>query len=379
VKPSETKTRTSSGRADIVRGDAAHMRAALALARRALGTTWPNPAVGCVLVNEGAVIARGATGSGGRPHAEAVALAAAGAAARGATAYVSLEPCAHQGRAGPCADALAAAHVARIVYAVEDPDPRTKGAGAAALSKAGIAVASGVLAEEAAELNAGFFMRVREGRPLVTFKTATSLDGRIAAAGGRSQWITGEAARTAAHALRAQHDAVMIGASTLAADDPMLSVRLPGLPARPPVRIAVAGRAMVAAGRRLFASLDAGPVWLVLAEGTAPPRDLPQGVEIISVAAGPLGRPDPTAMLAELGRRGLTRVLVEGGARLAGALMKAGLVDRIAWFRAPLALGGDGVPALEPLGIADPAAAAKWRLIDSRRVGADTLDWLARA
>jgi diaminohydroxyphosphoribosylaminopyrimidine deaminase/5-amino-6-(5-phosphoribosylamino)uracil reductase len=134
----------------------------------------------------------------------------------------------------------------------------------------------------------------------------------------------------------------------------------------------------VAAGRKLFASLDAGPVWLVLAEGTAPPRDLPGGVEIVTVAAGPLGRPDPKAMLLELGRRGLTRVLVEGGARLAGALMKAGLVDRIAWFRAPLALGGDGVPALEPLGIADPAAAAKWKRIDQRRLGEDTLEYLAR-
>jgi diaminohydroxyphosphoribosylaminopyrimidine deaminase/5-amino-6-(5-phosphoribosylamino)uracil reductase len=354
------------------------MRAALALARRALGTTWPNPAVGCVLVKDGVVIARGATASGGRPHAEAVAIAAAGASARGATAYVSLEPCAHHGRTPPCADALADAGVARVVYAVEDPDPRTKGGGAGALIAANIAVEDGVLAAEAAELNAGFFLRVREGRPLVTLKTATSLDGRIAAAGGKSQWITGEAARAAAHALRAQNDAVMIGASTLAADDPLLTVRLPGLPLRPPVRIAVAGRAMVAAGRRLFASLDAGPVWLVLADGTSPPRDLPSGVEIVTVAAGPLGRPDPHAMLAELGRRGLTRVLVEGGARLAGALMKAGLVDRIAWFRAPLALGGDGVPALEPLGIADPNAAPRWKCIDTRRIGADTLDVLAQ-
>ncbi len=372
MTPSATKTGIKPARED-----AAHMRAALALARRALGTTWPNPAVGSVLVKDGTVIARGATAPGGRPHAEAVALAAAGEAARGATAYVSLEPCAHHGRTPPCADALAAAGVARVVYAVEDPDPRTKGGGAGALIRANVAVEDGVLAEEAAEINAGFFLRVREGRPLVTFKTATSLDGRIAAAGGRSQWITGEAARAATHALRANHDAVMIGASTLAADDPMLTVRLLGLPVRPPVRIAVAGRAMVAAGRRLFASLDAGPVWLVLAEGTAPPRDLPAGVEIVTVAAGALGRPDPSAMLQELGRRGLTRVLVEGGARLAGALMKAGLVDRIAWFRAPLALGGDGVPALEPLGIADPNHAPRWRRIDSRTLGTDTLETFA--
>ena len=355
------------------------MRGALALARRALGTTWPNPAVGCVLVKDGVVVGRGATAPGGRPHAEALALAVAGTAARGATAYVSLEPCAHHGRTPPCADALAGAGIARVVYAVEDPDPRTKGGGAAVLTKANVAVEDGVLAAEAAELNAGFYMRVREGRPLVTFKTATSLDGRIAAAGGRSQWITGEAARAAAHALRANHDAVMIGASTLAADDPMLTVRLPGLPVRAPVRIAVAGRAMVAAGRKLFASLEAGPVWLVLAEGTAPPRDLPAGVEIIAVAAGPLGRPDPQAMLAELGRRGLTRVLVEGGARLAGALVRAGLVDRIAWFRAPLLLGGDGVPALEPLGVADPGGAPKWRRIDARSIGADALETYAGA
>jgi diaminohydroxyphosphoribosylaminopyrimidine deaminase/5-amino-6-(5-phosphoribosylamino)uracil reductase len=370
----KSATRTDAAAA---RADAAWMRGALALARRALGTTWPNPAVGCVLAKDGAIVGRGSTAAGGRPHAEAVALAAAGAAARGATAYVSLEPCAHHGRTPPCAGALAEAGVARVVYAVDDPDPRTDGSGAAALAAAGVAVSSGVLAEEAAELNAGFFMRVRAGRPLVTLKTATSLDGRIAAAGGRSQWITGEPARAAAHALRACHDAVMIGATTLAADDPLLTVRLPGLPARPPVRIVVAGRALVAAGRRLFASLDHGPVWLVLAEGTAVPRDLPSGVEIVTVAGGPLGRPDPAAMLAELGRRGLTRVLVEGGARLAGALVRAGLVDRIAWFRAPLLLGGDGVPAFEPLGIADPAGAPRWRRLDSRRIGEDTLEFLA--
>ncbi|MFO0987797.1 MAG: RibD family protein [Alphaproteobacteria bacterium] len=211
----------------------------------------------------------------------------------------------------------------------------------------------------------------------MTFKTATSLDGRIAAAGGRSQWITGEAARAAAHALRANHDAVMIGASTLAADDPLLTVRLPGLPVRPPLRIAVAGRAMVAAGRRLFASLEAGPVWLVLAEGTAPPRDLPPGVELRRRRRRRARPPRPRAMLLELGRRGLTRVLVEGGARLAGALMKAGLVDRIAWFRAPLTLGGDGVPALDPLGVADPNDAPRWRRIDLRTLGTDTLETFA--
>jgi len=350
------------------------MQGALALARRALGETWPNPAVGCVLVKNGVVVGRGRTAPGGRPHAEAAALAAAGAAARGATAYVTLEPCAHHGKTPPCAQALIDAGVARVVYAVDDPDPRVNGGGAAMLAKAGITCARGVRAAEAEVVNAGFFMRVVEGRPLVTLKIATSLDGRIAAAGGRSQWITSEAARAAAHALRAQHDAVMIGATTLAADDPMLTVRLPGLPLRPPVRIAVAGRALVAAGRKLFASLEAGPVWLVLAEGAAPPRDLPSGVELVTVGAGAHGRPDPRAMLAELGNRGLTRLLVEGGARLAGALVRAGLVDRVVWFRAPTVLGGDGVPALDPLGVSDPAQSPKWRQLEQRPVGADVME-----
>lgn len=354
------------------------MRGALALAARALGATWPNPAVGCVLVRDGVVVGRGRTAPGGRPHAETEALAAAGQRARGATAYVSLEPCAHHGRTPPCAEALIAAGVARVVFAVEDPDPRVNGGGGALLAAAGIAVARGLCAEGAQELNAGFMLRIAAGRPLVTLKTATSLDGRIAAAGGRSQWITSAASRAAAHVLRARHDAVLIGASTLAADDPQLTVRLPGLPARPPVRVVVAGRALVATGRRLFAAPDAGPVWLVLAEDTPPPPGLPSHVDIVRVTGGPSGRPDPAAMLAEFGRRGLTRVLVEGGARLAAALAKAGLIDRIAWFRAATVIGGDGIPVFDPLGVADPAEALRWRRTDLRRIGTDVLETYAR-
>jgi diaminohydroxyphosphoribosylaminopyrimidine deaminase/5-amino-6-(5-phosphoribosylamino)uracil reductase len=350
------------------------MRGALALARRVLGTTWPNPAVGCVLVRDGAVIARGRTGVGGRPHAEAVALDAAGAGARGATAYVTLEPCAHHGQTPPCAEALARAGVARVVFAVGDPDPRVDGRGHSQLAQAGIAVTSGVLQAEAADLNAGFFMRIRAGRPLVTLKTATTLDGRIAPHGGRRQWITGTPARAAAHALRARHDAIMVGATTLAADDPLLTVRLAGLPERPPVRIVVAGRALVAAGRRLFASVASGPVWLVAAAGTVVPRDLPAEVEVITVPEGEHGRPDPAAMLAELGRRGITSVLVEGGARLAGALARANLIDRVVWFRAPLVMGGDAVPVLDPLGLAETAFAPKWHRLDTRSIGADVME-----
>ena len=205
------------------------MRAAFALARRGLGNVWPNPAVGCVLVRDGRVVGRGWTQPGGRPHAETEALRRAGALARGATAYVSLEPCSHWGRTSPCADALIAAGVRRVVAALEDPDPRVSGSGIARLREAGIAVETGLGAAEAAEINAGFLTRQRLGRPLVTLKLATSLDGKIATATGESQWITGPSARAYAHKLRAEHDAIMVGTGTVLADDPQLTCRLPGL------------------------------------------------------------------------------------------------------------------------------------------------------
>src|SRR6266705_1008472 len=208
------------------------MRAALALARRGLGRVWPNPAVGCAIVKDGRVVGRGWTQPGGRPHAETEALARAGGAAHGATAYVTLEPCCHSGRTPPCADAL-------VVAALEDPDPRVVGGGLARLRAAGIAVEAGLCAAEAAEINAGFFQRVRLGRPLVTLKLATSLDGRIATASGESRWITGPAARERAHLLRVTHDAILVGTDTVLADNPQLTCRLPGLGHRSPVRIAI--------------------------------------------------------------------------------------------------------------------------------------------
>ena len=205
------------------------MRAALALARRSLGRTWPNPAVGCVIVKDGAIVGRGRTRDGGRPHAEADALARAGDAARGATVYVTLEPCAHFGKSPPCADALIGAGVAKVVSALEDPFPEVNGQGHARLRAAGIAVDVGEGAKEAAEINAGFLLRVREGRPLFHLKMATSLDGRIATASGEGKWITGAAARADGQHLRATHDAILVGANTVAADDPELTCRLPGL------------------------------------------------------------------------------------------------------------------------------------------------------
>jgi diaminohydroxyphosphoribosylaminopyrimidine deaminase/5-amino-6-(5-phosphoribosylamino)uracil reductase len=343
------------------------MRSALALARRGLGNVWPNPAVGCVLVREndtdvetggraGRVVGRGWTQPGGRPHAETEAIRRAGAAAKGATAYVTLEPCAHHGATPPCVDALIAAGVTRVVAAIEDSDNRVAGRGLARLREAGIEVTRDVGADEAAEINAGFFLRVCEGRPLVTLKLASTLDGRIAAADGESRWITGEDARARAHLLRAEHDAVLIGSGTALADDPELTCRLPGFAGkRQPVRIVVDGRLRLPPGSRLSRTAAEIPTWVVTAANADAARKkalAASGVEIIVVSVGPDGRIDPRAALAALGQRGLTRVMVEGGGTLAAALFKADLIDRMAWFHAPAVLGGEGRPAIGALALA---------------------------
>ena len=362
--------------------DAAHMRAALALARRGLGQTWPNPAVGCVLVREGRVVGRGWTQPGGRPHAETEALARAGAEARGATAYVSLEPCCHWGRTPPCTEALIAAGVARVVLAIEDPDPRIAGGGAAQLAAAGVAVESGLGAEAAREINAGFFSRVKRGRPLVTLKLATSLDGRIALANGESRWITGEPARARAHLLRATHDAVMVGSNTVLADDPQLTCRLPGLEGRHPVRIVVDGRLRVPLTARLVAEAGEAPVWFLVRPDVDEARSTAFagcGVTLIAVPLTASGELDLAAALAELGRRGLTRLLVEGGGGLAAGLFAADLIDRLAWFRAPSVLGGEARPAVGPLSLTVLAQAPRFTRQGLETLGKDVLETLARA
>jgi len=362
--------------------DRHHMGVALDLARRALGRVWPNPAVGCVIVRDGRVVGRGWTQPGGRPHAETEALRRAGDAARGATVYVGLEPCAHHGRTPPCAEALIAAGIGRCVVAVEDPDPRTAGAGIAALREAGIAVEVGVRAEEAARVNAGFFLRQQAGRPLVTLKTATSLDGRIATHGGESQWITGPEARARGHYLRAIYDAVLVGIGTAAADRPRLTCRLPGLEDRSPVRIVVDGRLRLPLTDSLVADARAVPTWLVtLPKGDAARRRAytDSGVELIDVVPDADGRPDLATLLRLLGGRGLTRVLVEGGSHLAAGLLRAGLVDRIAWFRAPGVMGGDGIPTAAPFGVdrlADMPRFAREAVLET---GADLLEIYGRA
>lgn len=361
--------------------DIAHMRAALALAGRNLGRTWPNPAVGCVIVREGRVVGRGWTAIGGRPHAEAEALARAGAAAGGATAYVTLEPCAHVGRAGPCTQALIDAGVARVVAALEDPDPRTAGKGFAALRAAGIAVEVGIEADAAREINAGFLMRLSESRPLVTLKLAASMDGRIATHGGDSRWITGEAARRRVHALRRTHDAVMIGTGTALADDPELTCRLPGCEHPPAVRVVLDRGLRLPLTHRLVARAHQAPT-IVMVSATAD-RDRAQalreaGVEVV-VAPDAREGLDLAAVLRLLGARGLTRVLCEGGGHVAAALLRAGLVDRLVRFGAGLAIGGDGIAAVAPFGIDRLAAAPRFRLVGVEACGGDVMELWARA
>jgi diaminohydroxyphosphoribosylaminopyrimidine deaminase/5-amino-6-(5-phosphoribosylamino)uracil reductase len=319
-----------------------------------LGRVWPNPAVGAVLVRDGVVVGRGWTQPGGRPHAEAEALTRAGAAARGATAYVSLEPCSHHGKTPPCAAGLIDAGIARAVVAVEDPDPRVRGAGLRALRAAGIEVRADVLETEARELNAGFFQRIATGRPLVTLKAATSLDGRIATHRGDSRWITGPEARARAHLLRATHDAVMIGIGTAATDDPQLTCRLPGLEARTPVRVVVDGRLRLPLTSQLVVQARSLPTWLIADEGADPRRCealAACGVDVVQVPRSDGEYPDLGLALKALGDRGLTRVLVEGGGHLNGALLRAGLVDRIVWFRAGAMIGGDGIPVAMAFGV----------------------------
>lgn len=315
------------------------MQAALALARRAAGRSTPNPNVGCLLVKDGRILARGWTAAGGRPHAEAKALAAAGSAARGATAYVTLEPCAHESARGPaCADALVAAGVARAVIAIPDPDPRTAGRGIAALEAAGTSVEVGVCRAAAEAELAGFLLRTRAGRPEITLKLALSLDGRLALPDGQSHWLTGEVARAMGHLERARADAVVVGRGTFTADSPRLDVRLPGWTGRQPARILV----------------GSGPV--------------PAGFE---------GVDGPAALVALARARGWLRLLVEGGGRLAGSLLAADLVDRLLVFHAPIVIGaGRGI---EGFALPDLASAhGRFAEVDSRCLGPDRLTELHR-
>jgi diaminohydroxyphosphoribosylaminopyrimidine deaminase/5-amino-6-(5-phosphoribosylamino)uracil reductase len=360
--------------------DTDHMRAALSLARRRLGCTWPNPSVGCVIVNHGRVVGRATTAASGRPHAETQALAMAGEAARGGTAYVTLEPCCFHGRTPPCTDALIAAGIVRVVVGARDPDPRVDGAGIRRLREAGIEVVEGVLPEEAELVAAGLYSRIRRRRPYVTLKLASTLDGRIATRAGESQWITGAEARRAAHALRGRNDAVLVGIGTARADDPMLTCRIPGFKAVPTVRVVADSHLRLALTSHLVTTARDAPTWIIARDDADPLRVSAMreaGVAILSVSPGEPGV-DLAEGLAALAERGITRVLAEGGAQVAAALLRADLVDALAWFHAPAVMGGDGLAGVAGFGVEALVDIRRFRRVSARPVGDDLLTEFVR-
>jgi diaminohydroxyphosphoribosylaminopyrimidine deaminase/5-amino-6-(5-phosphoribosylamino)uracil reductase len=361
--------------------DLRFMQLALALGRRGLGRTWPNPAVGAVIVKDSVIVGRGWTQAGGRPHAEVEALRRAGDAARGATLYVTLEPCSHFGRSPPCADAVVAAGLARVVSAIEDPNPDVGGKGHAKLRTAGIAVDVGLCAAEAARDHAGHFRRIRDKRPHVILKLAVSADDKIAANGRRPVAITGEAARTRVHLLRAQSDAILVGIGTVKADDPLLTCRLPGMAARSPVRVVLDRALRLPGDSRLVHSARETPLWVTtsdMAEAPAAVKLGAAGAQVIRVAAGAEGL-DLPAVLHALAEKGITRLLVEGGSRVASSFVAAGLVDEIWLLRGANTIGADGVPALDAMPLDAITQSPTFRVRASETLGKDSLNIYERA
>ncbi len=353
--------------------DRRFMRLALCLAGRGLGNVWPNPAVGCVLVKQARIVGRGWTQRGGRPHAETVALRQAGELARDATAYVTLEPCAHHGQTPPCAGALVRAGVARVLVALTDPDPRVNGGGIGILEDAGIEVITGVLEAEAGKLNHGFLTRIRDGRPMVTLKVATSVDGRIATAAGESRWITGPPARRLTHAMRFRHDAVLIGAGTARIDDPRLTIRGLGV-THQPVRVVLSRRLDLPSDGWLARTASVNPVWLCHGPGLdSNSRNAweARGARLFEIPVASNGQLDLTLALHALGSAGLTRLFCEGGGTLAASLLSSDVVDQLVVFSAGLAIGAEGVPVIGAIGVERLADARRFRLLESRSVGGD--------
>jgi len=372
-----------AGKAAAAAADLRFMQLALTLGRRGLGRTATNPAVGAVIVKDGVILGRGWTEVGGRPHAEVEALARAGEAARGATLYVTLEPCSHVGRSPPCADAVIAAGISRVVSAIEDPNPLVAGQGHDKLRAAGIAVDVGLCAAEAARDHAGHFRRVRDRRPHVVLKLAVSTDDKIARAGHKPVAITGEATRARVHLLRAQSDAILVGIGTVLADDPELTVRLPGMAKQSPIRVVLDPSLRIPGGSKLVHSARQTPLWLIaseVAEAAAATRLGAAGAHVIHVADRPSvadgqTRPglDLAAVLAALSEKGVTRLLVEGGARVASALVSENLADEIWLLRGETTIGADGVDALDRLPLSTITQSSGWRVRDSERLGPDTL------
>lgn len=360
--------------------DRRYMSQALALGRRGLGQCWPNPSVGCVIVKNGRIVGRGRTAPGGAPHAETEALRMAGTAARDADVYVTLEPCAHTGRTPPCAHALVAAGVRRVVIGAGDPNPQVNGQGIAILQAAGIAVTTGVCEDEAHALHHGFFTRIIQGRPALTLKLASSFDGRIATASGESQWITGPEARRWVHALRMRHDAVMVGGGTARADDPTLTVRGMGA-THQPVRVVISRKLDLPTDSHLARTAGDISVWLI--HGPDAPQErrahwASLGAKLIECPLN--GRTvDATAALQALGDQGLTSVFCEGGGALAASLLAADLVDDLIGFTAGLVLGAEGQPGIGAMGLDRLSQAPRFALHQTRQIGADVLHHWHRA
>jgi diaminohydroxyphosphoribosylaminopyrimidine deaminase/5-amino-6-(5-phosphoribosylamino)uracil reductase len=358
--------------------DQRFMELALTLGRRGQGRTSPNPAVGAVVVSDGVIVGRGWTQAGGRPHAEPEALARAGEAARGATLYVTLEPCSHVGKSPPCADAIIAAGIARVVSAIEDPNPEVAGQGHARLRAAGITVDVGLGALEAAHDHAGHFRRVRDKRPHVILKLALSSDDKIGAAGRKPLAISGEAAKARVHLLRAQCDAILVGVGTVLSDDPLLTCRLPGMEARSPVRVVLDRSLRIPGTSRLVHSARETSLWVMtsnLAEAPAAMKLGAAGAEVIRIATTTTPSPglDLLGVLHALSEKGITRLLVEGGARVASSFVAAGLADEIWLLHGPDLVGADGVPALEALPLTTIAQSPAFKVRASETLQKDTL------
>lgn len=381
-----TGQRQSGGAAEIDPAlDRRFMAAALRLGRRNLGQTYPNPAVGAMVVRSDAatpvVVGRGWTAAGGRPHAETLALAEAGEAARGATVYVTLEPCAHEGKTPPCANALVAAGVARVVTALEDPDQRVAGKGHQILRNAGIALTTGVLAAQARLAHAGHISRVTRGRPHVVLKLAVSADGMIGRREGERMIISGRAAFEAVQAMRVESDAIMIGIGTALVDDPRLTVRLPGLSGRTPLRIVLDATARLKPNSNLVQTAREIPLTVVVGPEALEERKAAladAGVRLLEVGGGS-GGVNVNEVFRRLGEEGLTRVLVEGGAQLASTLVAEDLLDEVVLFRAPVVVGPDGVRALSGYALSAIERSPRFRQIETAIVGEDQMRRYLRA
>jgi len=356
--------------------DIRFMDLALTLGRRGLGRTWPNPAVGAVIVRDGVIVGRGWTQPGGRPHAETQALAHAGGAARGATLYVTLEPCSHHGKTPPCADAIVAAGIARVVSALVDPNPEVAGAGHWRMATAGVEVEVGVGSDEARRAHAGHIRRVQDGRSHVTLKLAVSADGKVGLPGRRPLAITGEAANAHVHLMRAENDAVLTGIGTALADNPLLTCRLPGMEERSPVRVVLDDHLRLPIESNLVASARATPLWIMSGEGASKDREqalTAHGAQVLRVASAD-GRLNLAQVLKRLAERGVTRLLVETGPILAAALVEADLVDEAVLLRSPLEIGVDGIDALEGLPLDALTRSPRLVLAGTDAIGADTLE-----